>query len=152
MPLEETRKRALRLLDKRDYERDELIAKLCEKGEAPEDAETAVDRLVELGLIDDARYAGLVVRHYAAKGFGRSRVKNELYRRKIPRELWDEALEQLPEADETIDRLLRAKLRGDVNDKAALKKATDALQRRGFGWSEISSAVLRLRAETQEEY
>ncbi len=139
------------MLDKRDYGRDELIAKLVEKGETPEDAQAVADRLCEMHVIDDERYAGLVVRHYAAKGFGRSRIKNELFKRKIPRELWDTALLELPDTDETLDRLLRAKMRGDVNDRAALKRATDALQRRGFGWSEISAAVERLRAGLEQE-
>lgn len=147
MPIEDTKKRALRMLDKRDYGRDELIAKLVEKGEPPEDARQVADRFCQLGVIDDARYAALVVRHCAGKGFGASRIKNELYRRRVPRELWDEALRELPEADDTLDRLLRAKLRGDINDRDALRKATDALRRRGFGWSEISAAVERLRAE-----
>ncbi len=151
MPIEDTKKRALRMLDRRDYGRDELIEKLIEKGEPPEDAQAVADRFCQLHIIDDARYASLVVRHFAAKGFGRSRVKNELFKRRIPRELWDAALLELPETDETLDRLLRAKLRGDIDDRAALKRATDALLRRGFGWSEISSAVERLRAGLQQE-
>ena len=58
---------------------------------------------------------------------------------------------EMPEQDETLDRLLRARLRGaDVSDRAALKKATDALRRKGYGWDEISDAVERVRAELEE--
>lgn len=149
MSFENTKNRAIRMLDRRDYGRDELIDKLIQKGEDPADSESAADYLVELGLVDDARYAALLVRHYAQKGYGRSRVKTELYRRKIPKTLWDEALCEMPEQDDIIDRLLKSKLRGDVNDRAALKKATDALSRRGFSWSEIKSAIERLRAESE---
>ena len=145
------RERALAMLDRRDYSRAELLKKLVEKGETEDDAAAAVERLAELGFVDDARYAPIVVRHYAAKGYGPQRVKQELQRRGIPRELWDTAMEQMPEQDDTVDRLLRSKLRGTEPDRAALKKATDFLLRKGYGWEEIRSAVERYNAEIEEE-
>ena len=149
--VEAAKKRALWLLDKRDYSRAELLKKLTEKGYAEETAAAAVDRLAELGFVDDARYAPIVVRHYAAKGYGARRVQAELQRRGIPKELWDAAMAEMPEQDESVDRLLRSRMRGaDPSDRAALKKASDALVRRGYGWDEISAAVERLRAEREE--
>ena len=148
---EAAKKRALWLLDKRDYSRAELIRKLTEKGYEDTAAEAAVDRLVELGFVDDARYAPIVARHYAAKGYGARRVQQELQRRGIPKELWDAALEEMPAQDDTVDQLLRSRLRGaDPGDRMALKRATDALLRRGYGWDDISAAVERLRAEKEE--
>ena len=38
-------------------------------------------------------YAAQVVRYYSAKGYGERKLRDELYRRGVPRELWDEALE-----------------------------------------------------------
>ena len=150
--VEAAKKRALWLLDKRDYSRAELKRKLTEKDIPDDAAEAAVDRLAQLGFVDDRRYAPIVVRHYAAKGYGRSRVRSELQRRGIPKELWDEALEEMPEQDETVDRLLRSRLKGaDMDDRSALKRATDALARRGYGWDEISAAVERYREETEED-
>ena len=147
---ETVKARAMQLLDKRDYSRAELLRKLTEKNIPEAQAEAVVDRLCELGFVDDARYAPIVVRHYAAKGYGRRRVQQELQRRGIPKELWDVALEQMPEQDDTIDRLLSARLRGaDIEDRAALKKATDALARKGYSWDEISEAVERARAERE---
>ena len=71
---------AMRLLERRDYGRDELAAKLVEKGfEAPE-AAAAADRCVELGFINDENYAAMVARHYTARGFGERRVLEELRR------------------------------------------------------------------------
>ena len=143
--------KALSLLDRRDYSRAELLRKLTEKGFDAAASETALDRLTELGFVDDARYAPIVVRHYAAKGYGAQRIRAELQRRGIPKQLWDAAMAEMPEQDETLDRLLRARLRGaDVSDRAALKKATDALRRKGYGWDEISDAVERVRAELEE--
>lgn len=149
--VEAAKKRALWLLDKRDYSRAELLRKLTEKGFHDETAASALDRLEELGFVDDSRYAPIVVRHYAAKGYGAKRVQQELQRRGIPKELWDAALGEMPEQDDTVDHLLRTKLRGaEKGDRAALKRATDALLRRGYGWDEISPAVERWRAEQEE--
>ena len=149
---EAAKQKALSLLDRRDYSRAELLGKLAEKGFDEAAAEAAVERLASLGFVDDARYAPIVVRHYAAKGYGAQRVRGELQRRGIPRELWDAAMAEMPEQDETLDRLLRARLRGaDPGDRAALKKATDALLRKGYGWDEIHSAVERYREETEED-
>ena len=106
--VEAAKQKALSLLDRRDYSRAELLRKLDEKGYDAAAAEEAVDRLVYLGFVDDARYAPIVVRHYAAKGYGAQRIRGELQRRGIPKELWDTAMAEMPQQDETLDRLLRA--------------------------------------------
>ena len=138
------------MLDRRDYSRAELLKKLVEKGEDETEAAEAVERLAELGFVDDVRYAPIIVRHYAAKGYGPQRVRQELQRRGIPKDLWDGAMEQMPQQDDTIDRLLRSKLKSDAPDRAELKKATDFLLRKGYGWDEIRSAVARYTSEIEE--
>ncbi len=139
--------KALALLGKRDYSREELARKLTEKGFDAAQAGEAVDRLAELGLINDESYAGMIVRHYAAKGFGAARIRQELGRRYVPRELWDAALEELPEQDGTVDALLRARLGGGEPDRNELRRASEALLRRGFSWEQIKEAVERFRRE-----
>lgn len=141
--LSRTRERALNIIGARAMSERELYARLVEKGESEQNAAATVAWLVGLHLMDDADYAAMLARHYAAKGYGPRRVRDELYRRKVPKELWDDALAQLPEQDDTIDRLLRSKLRSAEPDRAELKRATDALLRRGFGWDEIKEAVER---------
>lgn len=145
----EAKARALALLDKRDYSRKMLIDKLCEKAISTADAEEVADWLCSLAVVDDGRYAAMVVRHYAAKGYGKRRITDELYRRGIAKELWDEALEEMPEQDEAIDRLLRSKLKGDFSPESR-KKAAAAAQRRGYGWDEIRAAMERLQSEDEE--
>ena len=151
MTAEETRKKALALLDRRDYGSAELCARLVEKGAEPDDAELAVARMVELGFVNDSNYAAMVVRHYAAKGYGVGRVREELRRRKLDRELWDAALAELPEPDETVDALLRAKLRGKAADRDTVRKAGAALVRRGFTWEAVRAAADRYLAEMELE-
>ena len=143
-PLERAKARALKLLEGRDYGRAELAAKLVEKGEEPEAAEQAAERMAELGFVNDGNYAGMVVRHYAAKGFGRQRIREKLRRRRLPRELWDAALEELPDQTETADRLLEMRLRGRAPEGEELRRACAYLLRRGFSWDEVREAAARL--------
>ncbi len=132
--------RALRIINTRPMSREEMRRRLVEKGEAPENAEACADWLCEMGLINDEQYAGSVVRHYAAKGYGQVRIKQELRRHGVPREMWGPALEQMPEQDEYLARFLRTRLT-DPTDRAQVKKVSDALFRRGYSWEQIRSAL-----------
>lgn len=113
-------------------------------------AEAVADRLEELGLLNDESYAIQVARHYAAKGYGPRKVKDELFRRGVPREYWDAALDALDDPAPMLDAFLEKKLRGNEHDRAELKRAADALARRGFGWESISAALAR-RGEYPED-
>lgn len=145
------RQRALRIIGARAMSVKELTDRLKEKGESPENAEDAAQWLLDMRLLDDAQYAAMCVRHYAAKGYGPGKIRNELYRRGIARELWDEALEELPEQDDRIDALLRRKLKSDTPDRAELRKAADYLYRRGFGHDEIHAALARYSELSEED-
>ncbi len=141
--------RALRIINARPMSREELRKRLVEKGETSENAEECAEWLCQMGLINDAEYAGSVVRHYAAKGYGASRIKQELRRHSLSRELWDEAMEQMPEQDEYLARFLRSRLT-DPGDRAQVKKVSDALFRRGYSWDQIKHALNEF--DTQGDY
>ncbi len=141
------RERAMRILSATPMSERGLYDRLVEKGEPERAAAETVAWLVSIGFLNDETYAAMLVRHCAAKGYGARRVRDELYRRKVPREVWDAAMDEMPQQDETIDRLLRSKLRSAEPDRAELKRATDALARRGFSWEEIRAALERLRDE-----
>lgn len=139
---EEAKARALKILERRDVSRKMLIDKLTEKGVADADAEEVADWLCGLGVVNDERFASLIVRHYAAKGYGERRIREELYRRGIDRELWDAALEELTGSDERLDRLLGAKLRGDTSPEN-LQRTQNYLLRRGYSWEDVREATER---------
>lgn len=146
----EGRVKAAQLASGRMMSRKELADKLNRKGIAPDTAEEAVEWLTSLGAVDDAAYAGVIARHYAASGYGPGRVRQELQKRGVPRELWDDALSQLPDSADAIDGFLKKKLGGRTPDRATLKKLSDALLRRGFSWSDIRPALNRLGEEIDE--
>ena len=144
-PLERTKKLALEVLKRPHSEkqlRDRLLAKGCSNADIDEVAALCVD----YGFLNDAEYAGMLARSYASRGYGPGRIRAEFAHRGVPKEYWDEALGQLPDGGEAIDRLLETRLRGkDPSDRKELKKATDALFRKGYSWDEIQSAVSRYK-------
>ena len=116
--------RGLELLSYRPMSAKELRDKLTEKGEEPAAAEAAVAWLCEHSFLDDARYAGMVVRHYAGKT-------------------------ELTESDDKLDRFIASRLK-DPSDRAQVQKVSAALYRRGFSWEEIRTALARFRADAGE--
>ena len=152
------REKALTLVTGRSMSRKELVDKLTarprdekKKPVNAEQAEAAADWLTELGYLNDAEYARAVARHYAAKGYGERRVRDELWKRGVPRELWDEALEETGDAEEHIDAFVRRRLRGTRPDPRELKRLSDALLRRGFDWEDIRAALGRYADGMEEE-
>ncbi len=141
------RARAVELVSARPLSRAELVRKLSAKGGSG--AEAAADWLEGLGLLDDAGYARSVARHYTAKGYGIYKIRDELFRRGVPRELWEDALAGLDDPAAAIDAFLNGRL-GETPGRAQLKKCYDALLRRGFTHGDISDG-LRRRHIAEEE-
>ena len=139
------------IIGKRAMSRAALEKKLKEKGASEADARYAAEWLEAIGAINDADYAALLVRHYGEMGYGPARVREKLYEKGVPRELWDEALDQLPEGGNQIDRFLQGKLRGRTPDEKEKKRLTDALLRRGYSWGDVRAAWNRLGSETWED-
>ncbi len=131
--------------------RRELERKLAGWGAGEEEQEAVCSRLEELGYLNDTAYAAQVARHYWGRGYGQRKIQDELYRRGIPRELWDEALEQCQDPAEAIDAFLTKKLGGGPVDRKELQKVSAALARRGYQWSDISDALRRYGAEVEED-
>ena len=144
------RDKALELISRRPMSRKEVREKLLQKGADEDAAEYSADWLQEHGFLNDESYAAAVARHYAAKGYGAGRVRSELGRRGVDRELWDGALEQMPAADEKLHKFIAARLK-DPEDREQLRKIGAALFRRGYSWEEIRAALRRYTDTVIEE-
>lgn len=143
---------AANMIGSRALSKKELTRRLVKKGNDESDARAAADWLEDIGAVDDAGYAAALVRHYGGKGYGPARVREELRRRGVDRELWDEALEEMPEAAEILDALIRKKCRGELSDPKEKKRVSDALLRRGFAWSDVKAAMGRYTEMTEDGY
>lgn len=142
--------KTIELLSRKPQSRKELERKLIQWEAAEEEIAALCDRMEELGYLDDAAYAARVVHHYSAKGYGERKLRDELYRRGVPRDLWDAALEQAESPDGAIDAFVAKKLAGKDVDRKELKKVSDALARRGYQWNDISAALRRYGAECDD--
>ena len=142
---ERVHQRAVRIISACAISEQGLYRRLIEKGEREEDASEAVAWLKELRLLDDRKTAEQIVRSAAAKGYGRARAEHMLYEKRIPRELWEEALTHLPQSDDAIDRFVHQRLDGRNLDEKLIKRTLDALIRRGYSWQEARSALFRYR-------
>ena len=141
---------AANLVGKRAMSRAGLEKKLREKGASEQEIRYAAEWMEAIGAIDDADYAAVLAHHYGQLGYGPAYVRQKLYEKGVPRDLWDDAVAVLPEADEQIDAFLRSKLRGQAPDEKEKKRLTDALLRRGFSWSDVKAGMRRLGAEIGE--
>ena len=137
----ETRVCAANMISARPLSRRELVKKLREKGAAESDAEAAADWLEEIGALNDADYASMLVRHYGGMGYGEAKIRDELYRRGVKRELWEDALAASPDAQETIARVIAQKTKGRALDEKGRKRLSDLLLRRGFACRDVRAAL-----------
>ena len=146
--------RAVRIISASNVSKKDLEQRLLRKGETPQEARNAVQWLSGLNLLDDRETARQIVSHCVAKGYGIARAKQALYDKKIPKDLWEEALLDYPDQSEKIMEYLRAKLYAD-SDSKLVKKTVDALIRRGHSYSVIRRCLSCLElddTELREEY
>lgn len=147
----ETRIRAANMIATRPLSKRELQKRLLQRGAEENDAADAAEWLEGIGALDDLAYARTIVRHYSDSGYGEAKLRDELCRRGVPRELWDEALEVAPDAAETIARVIAARTKGRIPDEQERKKLSGLLQRRGFAWRDVRAALTALGAEIEED-
>ena len=142
--------RGAQLTGSRMLSKKQVVEHLTRRGGDREAAEDTALWLEELGAVDESAYGGAIVRHYSAAGYGVGRIRQELKRRGVPRELWEGLLSQLPPAEESVERFVQSKCKGKQLDKEMLRKLSGTLQRRGFSWQEIGPVLRRLEDEIQE--
>ena len=147
----ETRSRAANMISTRPLSKKELFRKLRDKGASEADAADAADWLEGIGALSDAAYAAMLVRHYSAMGYGMAKLRDELYRRGIPKELWEDALAQASDAETVIEKVILQKTKGAALDEKGRRKLLDLLLRRGFSRQDVKNALSRLGETVEEE-
>lgn len=144
------KQRAARIVSATSISERSLRRRLVQRGETPEDAEAAVEWLKDLGAIDDEAVARQTVSRCIAKGYGANRARQELYAKGVPKDFWDSALGNYPDMSEEIDRFLERRFQGVTLDQKTIKKAADALCRRGHNWESISAALRRYEEKLED--
>lgn len=144
------KEKALYLLEHRPHAKRELERKLS-RTVGEEAAQAAADRMEELGLVDDADYAARLAQELARKGYAFSRTVQELVRRGVDRELAQEAArEASPDPEEAIRRLIQRKYERRLGNEKGRRQTAAALQRLGYRWEEIRSALREFDGDPEE--
>ena len=141
--------RAVRIVSATNVSKRDLEQRLIHKGEDPKQAKDAVNWMSDMELVDDRKTAEQIVHRCIQKGYGLSRAKQMLYQKQIPKSYWDEVLADYPEQTDAIVSFLRVRL-GDEWDDRDVRKAIDALIRRGHNYSEIRRGLEQLAMDTDE--
>ncbi len=141
--------RAVRIVSASSVSRRDLEERLVRKGEDPQQAREAVQWMEDLHLVDDRNTAEQVVHSCISKGYGLARAKQALYEKRIPKEFWAEALEDYPDQQEKIASFLRSRLDADSDEKQ-VKRAIDALIRRGHSYGNIKKVLNQLSFNSED--
>lgn len=141
--------KAIDLISRREHSRKEIITKLSQRGYG-EVAEETVDKLEEMGYIDDERFAEMYANELKfRRGFGKRRISQELYVKGIDRDTIYNVMENLEEnPQEEILEILERKYPHCLDDEKMKTRAFNGLIRLGYNSYDIRSA---LRAYGEDE-
>ena len=145
------KERALYLLDYKDYSYVSMYKKLADN--YPEQLCFDVcDKLAQLGVIDDRRYAAALARHYMeVKRFGRYRAVREMMQKGVSRALAEEALEPFDDTvRERLRELIEKKYLRRIEDEDSMNKVKNALVRQGYSYSDINAVMSEIFEEEEQ--
>ena len=141
--------RAVRIVSATSVSKRDLQQRLIQKGEDPEQAREAVQWMSDLSLLDDSKVAEQVVARCISKGYGLARAKQALFEKKVPKEFWEDALADYPDQEEKIEDFLRSRI-SDPRDQREVKKAVDALMRRGHSYGAVRRVLNQLQLDNED--
>ena len=145
--------RAVDALSRREYSRRDLGRKLAQnlaEGETREDVTEALDRLEQLGLLSDERYAEMKVRASAGR-MGDLRLRRELRMSGVSDEAIENALAEVEEPEEVRAWRIWSRRWSDPPENwKEREKMVRYLAARGFGMSAIQR-VIRGEVELPED-
>jgi regulatory protein len=127
----------------------DLRRTLVRKGEPPEYVDTAVERLLNAGFLDDAGFARQFARsRVLGAGLSRRRIASELARRGVARDIVSAAIDEVfgeehVDEEATLERVARKKL-GTLSRLDAFtqrRRLYAFLARRGYDADDIGRVV-----------
>jgi regulatory protein len=149
---------AVKCLGARAYSTGDLKSKLRMRAANPPDADGIIDRLKDIGYLNDQRFAeGYATARVENEGFGRMRVLTDLRARRVSGDLADQAVERAlggrSEA-ELIDAFIERRMHsvaagGPIEDEKKLAAAYRRLRRAGFTSGPILAALKRIAARPE---
>lgn len=146
-PHEIARQIVLRQLTQAPRSRAQLEGALARRGCPPEVASAVLNRMSEVGLVDDTAYAGMLVRsQQVGRGLARRALAHELRLKGVDEEIAQAALDEIdPEAEEERARDLVARRMRSLHGLEATtqtRRLAGMLARKGYP-SDLALRVIR---------
>lgn len=136
------------LLSRRDHSVKELKTKLLRTVDE-KNADKAIKKMLELGYLDDEKYARNLVKYLAqTRNMSQNHIKQEMFKRGIPNEIIILVMEdyEFDNVSCVVDLIL-TKYRNKLNNEDGNKKVIASLMRKGFSYSDIKNAFYRIENE-----
>ncbi len=146
---DEAKTAAFTMLARRIHSEKEVRDKLRKKKFPPETIEQVIARLYEMNLLNDAHFAGALVRDKLKRTpIGKSALKSKLLQKGIAKETIDNVLSETDlNSEELCMKAAEKKLKTLAKEPDARKrkqKLSQFLMRRGFDWETINSTLRTL--------
>lgn len=140
--------KALNIICRRDHSERELAEKLSKTVDKAS-AAAAVKKAAELGLVNDESFAVKYAQElFSRKGFSPARIRMELLRKGISRELADRVADGIEfNPQERIAELLSSRFVRQIADEKGRERTCNALARLGYNYSDIRSAMREIDIE-----
>ncbi|MBQ8001674.1 MAG: regulatory protein RecX [Ruminococcus sp.] len=139
--LRRAKEKALWLISYRDHSSKELYDKL-RRDYSQDAAEKALERMQELGLINDEAFASRYATELHSKHQSPSTIRYKLIQKGIDKEVAEEIVEGLDiDPTEEISALIEKKYARSLTDEKGIKRTVAALQRAGYRFSDIKSVL-----------
>ena len=139
------------LLSRRDHSVKELKTKLLRTVDE-KNADKAIEKMLELGYLDDEKYARNLVKYLAqTRNMSKNHIKQEMFKRGIPNEIINSVMEdyEFDNVSCVVDLIL-TKYRNKLNNEDGNKKVIASLMRKGFSYSDIKNAFYRIENEAYD--
>lgn len=143
------KQKAVWCLSRSDYSEKTLYDKLCQSYTAKASA-FAVEQMIRKGYVDDRKYADRLIEKLKNKNTSYRAIKNKLMQKGVSMQVAQAALENAGLMQSDVERatlLLETKYKNKLADENNIRKTIAALQRRGFSYSDIKTALDRLQKD-----
>lgn len=146
--LSKAKDKALRLLSFRDHSKKELIEKIRQSFGC-ECAERAADKMENLGLVDDEKFADSYAKElFESKLYSVRRIEYELAKKGISNEMIEKVMsENIFDERENIEKILNKKgfdkklIENRFENQKEFRRIIAYCQRLGYSWSDISAVI-----------
>ena len=147
--------RALWYLDRQDYTEKKLYGKLVEKGFDKKVCAAVIAKLVEIGAIDDRRYAERYAERLLEARTSKREAMQKMLLRGVPYDLGKQVLSEFQvDEEEQLTELIEKKYTDKLQTENGYQKVYAALARKGFSFTAIKAALKKYieDIEFSEEY